>query len=433
MTCCTSELTAGYAADGYARESSRLGCVVVTYGVGALSVMNGVAGAFAENVPMVVLCGRPQLTERSTGYLTHHSAGESFEQSRCFEAVTAAVVTVFSAETLPCKLEKALITAIAARKPVLLEVACDLFLTRVDFVSGQAFIPSSLHFTANNSAAAQCVRGIVQEIKKSARPVIVIGKQVDAVHRANLRALAKALHCPVTCQPDAKGLYDETAAEFIGVCWGSLSSELVEAIVDESDLELRFGCVVTDFNTVGHSGLSVKEKRVDVSAEFTRLSGRFGQYHNCLLSDVLQHLADLTQRDGALPQKPGALLDFQRLCGDDEDRHDDSFSGSIGIRLGSPPRGNLRLKHVQEALQREVRKAPTALVVDTGDSMFWVLTLTLTLIQLWILILNHMYFYIFIGTPCEAWSRQLNLPSPNAVRVHWLERWCSPRRGTGGG
>ena len=58
-----NELNAGYAADGYARLKG-LGGAVVTYGVGGLSILNAVAGAFAEQVPLIVVSGAPPARRR---------------------------------------------------------------------------------------------------------------------------------------------------------------------------------------------------------------------------------------------------------------------------------------------------------------------------------------------------------------------------------
>jgi TPP-dependent 2-oxoacid decarboxylase len=49
-----NELNAGYAADGYARLNGA-GAAVVTYGVGGMSILNAVAGAFAEHVPLFTI------------------------------------------------------------------------------------------------------------------------------------------------------------------------------------------------------------------------------------------------------------------------------------------------------------------------------------------------------------------------------------------
>ncbi len=59
MIGCCNELNAGYAADGYARATGGAAAVVVTYSVGGLSLLNAVAGAYAEDLPVLALSGGP--------------------------------------------------------------------------------------------------------------------------------------------------------------------------------------------------------------------------------------------------------------------------------------------------------------------------------------------------------------------------------------
>ena len=71
----------GFAADGYARATGRIGVVCVTYGAGGLNMVNPVAGSFSERVPILVLSGGPGEEERKLGQLIHHQAKEI--ESQC--------------------------------------------------------------------------------------------------------------------------------------------------------------------------------------------------------------------------------------------------------------------------------------------------------------------------------------------------------------
>ena len=70
-----NELNAAYAADGYARIRG-IGAFSSTFGVGELSAINGVAGAFAERVPVVVITGSPATKNFRTRPLLHHTLGD---------------------------------------------------------------------------------------------------------------------------------------------------------------------------------------------------------------------------------------------------------------------------------------------------------------------------------------------------------------------
>ncbi|MDX1648794.1 MAG: thiamine pyrophosphate-binding protein, partial [Myxococcota bacterium] len=61
----------GFAADGYARSTRRLGVLCVTYGAGGHNVVNPVAGAYAEKVPLLVVSGGPGEAEQKMAGIHH--------------------------------------------------------------------------------------------------------------------------------------------------------------------------------------------------------------------------------------------------------------------------------------------------------------------------------------------------------------------------
>lgn len=71
----TNELNASYAADGYARLKG-IAAMVTTFGVGELSAVNGIAGSYAERVPVIQITGAPTRAVEQDGKYVHHSLGE---------------------------------------------------------------------------------------------------------------------------------------------------------------------------------------------------------------------------------------------------------------------------------------------------------------------------------------------------------------------
>ena len=80
----------GFAADGYARATGRIGVVCVTYGAGGHNMVNPVAGSFAERVPILVISGGPGEEERKLGTLIHHQAKEIESQLHIYGELTCA-------------------------------------------------------------------------------------------------------------------------------------------------------------------------------------------------------------------------------------------------------------------------------------------------------------------------------------------------------
>ncbi|WRX24038.1 Thiamine pyrophosphate enzyme [Theobroma cacao] len=86
---CCNELKAGYAADGYA-WSRGVGACVVTFTVGGLSVLNAIAGAYSESLPLICIVGGPNSNDFGTNRILHHTIGlpDFSQELRCFETVT---------------------------------------------------------------------------------------------------------------------------------------------------------------------------------------------------------------------------------------------------------------------------------------------------------------------------------------------------------
>src|SRR5271163_4038248 len=71
---CCNELNAAYAADGYARVKGAA-ALCTTYGVGELSALNGIAGSYAEHLPIFHLVGAPTMSVQSSRAVMHHTLG----------------------------------------------------------------------------------------------------------------------------------------------------------------------------------------------------------------------------------------------------------------------------------------------------------------------------------------------------------------------
>ena len=86
---CCNELNAGYAADGYARARG-VGACVVTFTVGGLSVINAIAGAYSENLPLICIVGGPNSNDYGSHRILHHTIGlpDFSQELQCFKQVT---------------------------------------------------------------------------------------------------------------------------------------------------------------------------------------------------------------------------------------------------------------------------------------------------------------------------------------------------------
>ncbi len=110
---CSNELNCGFSAEGYARANGAA-AAVVTFSVGALSAFDAIGGAYAENLPVILISGAPNSNDRATEHLLHHTLGtrDFTYQIEMARKITCAAVSITSAIHAPELIDHAIRTAL---------------------------------------------------------------------------------------------------------------------------------------------------------------------------------------------------------------------------------------------------------------------------------------------------------------------------------
>jgi indolepyruvate decarboxylase len=238
----SSELEAGYAADGYARHRG-LSVASVSNGVGALSLVNAIAGAYAERSPVVLVNGgaspRELWTERHRGVLFSHSTGRPFTDLEVFREVTAFAARVESAAEAPALIDRAVATALREQRPVYIEIPRDLWKSEC----GEPAAPLDVRRTAVGSEEELAAR-ISGLIGAAARPAILVGVEVGRYAlEADVIELLRRTGLPWASTLLAKTVLPESTPGFVGVYDSDLAPKSVREVMEDSDLLLALGCV----------------------------------------------------------------------------------------------------------------------------------------------------------------------------------------------
>ncbi|CAK7330527.1 unnamed protein product [Dovyalis caffra] len=122
-----NELIAGYAADGYER-SRGVSASVVTFTVGRLSIINAVAGAYSDNLPVICIAGGPNTNDYRTHRILHHTIGlpDFSQELRCFQTVTCYQAVENHLEDAHEKIDTAICNALKESKPVYISISYNL-------------------------------------------------------------------------------------------------------------------------------------------------------------------------------------------------------------------------------------------------------------------------------------------------------------------
>jgi indolepyruvate decarboxylase len=256
----SNELNAAYAADGYARVGRTMAAVVTTYGVGELSAMNGIAGAFAEDVPVVCVVGMPATGALGSGALLHHSLldGDHEHFVRAFREVTAAQA-VLTAETAAQEMDRVLTVALTASKPVYLGIPTDVAVAEVPGAHAERLAQPLRPRASDPGALAAFERALGDAVAAAAlhraedQPAVTV-LAGPRIHRrgveADVAALAALPGVRIASQVGSKAVIDEDHPASLGTYMGAIThSDATRRAVDDAALLVMIGTVVSDFTT----------------------------------------------------------------------------------------------------------------------------------------------------------------------------------------
>ncbi|MGL5079256.1 MAG: thiamine pyrophosphate-binding protein, partial [Waterburya sp.] len=164
-----NELNAGYAADAHARING-VSVVCVTYNVGGLSLVNAIAGAYAELVPTIVISGAPSTAQQRQNLLLHHTAVDYNLQLEIFEKITVAAVRITSPTQAARQIDLTIAACLRERRPVYIEIPSDMVNLPCP-VSETPELPLSP--IIDQQALSEAVEEAVELLEKSQRPVIL--------------------------------------------------------------------------------------------------------------------------------------------------------------------------------------------------------------------------------------------------------------------
>ena len=279
-----NELNAGYAADAYGRING-LGALCVTYGVGGFSALNAVAGAYAEQVPVVAISGTPELAHRRPSMLLHHSVGDLRAQLSIYEHVTVASVLLTDPDQAPAQIDAVLAACLIHKRPVMIEIPVDL-VQRPCAAPGafQPVLPAS-----DPAALDEALDEITGLLRASERPAILAGVEL---HRFGLledfEKLVARTGIPVATTLLGKTVISERDACAVGVYEGAMSRPEVRRVVESADALLCLGAWMSEMD-LGIYTAHLDERRM-VNANSGRVRIRYHSYEPVTLRDLLQGL-----------------------------------------------------------------------------------------------------------------------------------------------
>lgn len=298
----SNELNASYSADAYARVSRGLGAVVTTFGVGELSAVNGMAGSYAEDVPVVHIVGMPSRSAMKQRQPLHHTLLDGdFEHGVRVAKEFSAAQAVLRPENAAQEIDRVLTQVLTASKPGYIGVPLDVATMPVERATTETPL------TKVGSPARAVVafeEALGAHIRDRGCATILAGPRI---HRRGLEsAVAEIAQLPgvqVASQSASKAIVDEDHPASLGTYLGKASFDPVARDkVDDAALLIMAGTITSDFTTGFFSNKYDPTIAVELALDHARIG--HAVYPGVLLEDSLAVLHRVIERAEFEPLPP---------------------------------------------------------------------------------------------------------------------------------
>lgn len=280
------EQAAIHAAEGYARVSGKCGVTLVTSGPGATNIVTGLANAYLDGFPLVVITGQV------SAELLHQDAFQEVDIIDITKSCTKKNFQVKSATDLQYTLEQAFKIALSGKPgPVLVDITKNVFSQSSEYKD-----TVNIQFSINTINNDINIKNTISALKLAKNPVIITGG--GAINAsAEVQQFADMLNIPVVSTMMGLGVYPAENKNFKGMIgiFGNANN-----IVKESDLIIALG---TRFNDRIRNCLGDFEKkliRIDINEK--ELSGHINSQIK-ILGDTKDILLKMILESGSISKR----------------------------------------------------------------------------------------------------------------------------------
>ncbi|EDJ4949489.1 indolepyruvate decarboxylase [Salmonella enterica subsp. enterica] len=266
---CANELNAAYAADGYARMSGA-GALLTTFGVGELSAINGIAGSYAEYVPVLHIVGAPCSAAQQRGELMHHTLGDGdFRHFYRMSQAISVASAILDEQNACFEIDRVLGEMLAARRPGYIMLPAD--------VAKKTAIPPTQALALPEHEAQS---GVETAFRYHARQCLMNSRRIALLAdflagRFGLRPLLQRwmVETPIAHATllMGKGLFDEQHPNFVGTYSAGASSKEVRQAIEDADRVICVGTRFVDTLTAGFTQQLPAERTLEIQPYASRI------------------------------------------------------------------------------------------------------------------------------------------------------------------
>jgi pyruvate decarboxylase len=278
-----------------------MAALITTFGVGELSAVNAIGGAYSEFVPIIHIVGQPSIASQQNGMLLHHTLGNGDFNvfANMSTSISCEVARLNSPREATTLIDHAIRECWIRSRPVYIALPMDVVQKKVE---GELLnVPLDLSYPPNDPEKEDYVVDVVLKYLHAAKNPIILVDACAIRHRVidEIHDLMRSSGLPTFVAPMGKGAIDETLPNYGGVYAGDASHEGVREQVESSDLVLSIGAIKSDFNTAGFTYRVSQLHTIDFHSTFVRV--RYSEYPNIHMQGVLRKVAKRLGKVNARP------------------------------------------------------------------------------------------------------------------------------------
>ena len=348
------EQGAVHAADGYARTSGKTGVCVITSGPGATNAVTGIATAYMDSSPLVVISGQVGTS------LLGKDTFQEIDITGVTYSITKHNFLVRNLEELPKIISQAFTIANEGRKgPVLVDIPKNLQVTDIDY-NMENYIPSCQNSKIKDefeireeNETKNKLKDVANLIKKSKKPVIYAGGGIKSLDQYDLlKNFAQKINTPVLNTLMGLGGIDRQDTLSLGLV-GMHGSKEANLAISNSDLVISIGARFSD-RVIGNKDEFAKNaKIIQIDIDSSEMSKNIPAEIELIgdLTDVLNGILEIVE-----PKNNSDWLS-----------EIDTFKDTEHII----DKNAFHPKNILEAFNKKLGSENTTVVTDVGQHQMW--------------------------------------------------------------
>ncbi len=291
---CLHEQACAIAAEAYARVTNTPGLLMVTTGPGGTNALTGVAAAFIESTPMIVISGQVKISDQIRNQNIRQQGMQELNIISMVKEVTKYSVMITEPHSIKYHLDKALYEATSGRKgPVWLDIPLDIQATMIDEDKLYSY-EEPMEFYDNLDKK---VTEVINCLNSSIRPVILAGNGIRLANGiSEFHELIKILNIPVLTSWNGIDLIEENNQLYYGRP-GGLGHRYANFIQQNSDLFLSIGARLNLLQTgYNFDGFAREAKKIMVDIDRNELHKINVRPDIAICADALTFMKALIKR-----------------------------------------------------------------------------------------------------------------------------------------